>query len=129
MALAKNSDIFKVGVDAHGVHDWSLFDETFQSFEKRYQQPNVQAWMRSAWRSSPDAYVSTWRSPVLLIHGDDDRNVQFHQTVDLVQRLRRVHVPYQELVIPNEIHGFLRWHSWLEADEAGDEFLIHHLSQ
>jgi dipeptidyl aminopeptidase/acylaminoacyl peptidase len=129
MALAKNSDIFKVGVDAHGVHDWSLFDETFQSFEKRYQQPNVQAWMRSAWLSSPDAYVSTWRSPVLLIHGDDDRNVQFHQTVDLVQRLRRGHVPYQELVIPNEIHGFLRWHSWLKADEAGDEFLINHLRQ
>jgi len=125
MALAKNSNIFKVGVDQHGVHDWSLFRD--QNSEKRYQQPNVQAWMRSAWFSSPDAYVSTWRSPVLLIHGDDDRNVQFHQTVDLVQRLRAVHVPYEELVIPNEIHGFLRWHSWLEADEAADQFLSKHL--
>ena len=127
MALAKNSNIFKAGVDAHGVHDWSMFAATFQNTEKRYQQPNVQAFMRTAWLSSPDAYVSTWRSPVLLIHADDDRNVQFHQTVDLVQRLRRVNVPFQELVIPNDIHGFLRWNSWLQAGEAGDEFLTGHL--
>ena len=25
-----------------------------------------------------------WRSPVLLVHGDDDRNVPFQQTTDLV---------------------------------------------
>jgi len=44
--------------------------------------------------------------------------VHFHQMVDLVQRLRKHHVPFQEIVIPNEIHGFLRYHSWLEADTA-----------
>ena len=125
MALAKNSNIFKAGVDQHGVHDWSMF--AAQDVQKRYQQPNTQAFMRSAWLSSPDAYIDTWRSPVLLIHADDDRNVQFHQTVDLVQRLRIAHVPYEELVIPNDIHGFLRWNSWLQADEAGDAFLIGHL--
>ncbi len=127
MALAKNSNIFRVGVDVHGVHDFSMWDEAFMSTQKRYQQPNTQAFLHSAWLSSPDAYVSTWRSPVLLIQGDDDRNVQFHQMVDLVQRLRLARVPYQEIVIPNEIHGFLRWTSWLQADQAGDDFLTAHL--
>jgi len=55
---------------------------------------------------------------VLLIQGDDDRNVHFHQMVDLVRRLQIQHVPYREIVIPNEIHGFLRYQSWLEADQA-----------
>lgn len=128
MALAKNSGIFKVGVDQHGVHDWTDFPEWFGNpAQQRYQQPNTKAFLKVAWFSSPDAYISTWRSPVLLIHGDDDRNVHFHQTVDLAERLRLAHVPYEELVIPNEIHGFLRWQGWYDADSAADAFLMSHL--
>jgi dipeptidyl aminopeptidase/acylaminoacyl peptidase len=124
MALSKNSNIFKAGVDWHGVHDWSMFPEWFGSTEQRYQQFDKQRFLKTAWLSSPDAYISTWKSPVLLIQGDDDRNVRFHQMVDLVQRLRLAHVPYEEYVIPNDIHGFLRWHSWYEADSATSDFLV-----
>ncbi len=128
MALAKNSDVFKTGVDWHGVHDWTMFPEWYgEPAQQRYQQPDRQRFLKTAWRSSPDAYISTWKSPVLLIQGDDDRNVRFHQTVDLVQRLRLAHVPYEEYVIPNDIHGFLRWHSWYEADSQTADFLIKHL--
>ena len=63
------------------------------------------------------------RSPVLLIQGDDDRNVRFNQTIDLARRLDAQGVPYEELVIPGEIHGFLRYASWLEADRATVAFL------
>lgn len=127
MALAKNSNIFKAGVDTHGVHDWSMGEDDYPTPTKRYQQPNVQAYLREAWLSSPDAYISTWKSPVLLMQGDDDRNVEFQQMVDLVQRLRLAHVPYEEKVIPNEIHGFLRWHSWLDVDQSAADFLRKHL--
>jgi dipeptidyl aminopeptidase/acylaminoacyl peptidase len=80
-----------------------------------------------AWDSSPDASIDTWSSPVLLIQGDDDRNVQFYQTVDLARRLEARHVPFEELVIPNEIHGFLRHASWVAADSATAEFLARKL--
>jgi dipeptidyl aminopeptidase/acylaminoacyl peptidase len=66
--------------------------------------------------------VSTWKSPVLLIHGDDDRNVPFSQTVDLVQRLRAQHVPFEQMILPDEIHGFLMWRSWMRAYAATAEF-------
>jgi dipeptidyl aminopeptidase/acylaminoacyl peptidase len=127
MALAKNSDIFKAGVDFHGVHDWSMFPQWFSTQQKRYQTYDERKFLKTAWYSSPDAYVSTWHSPVLLIAGDDDRNVPFHQTVDLVERLKQAHVSFQELVIPNDIHGFLRWQSWLDADQATVDFLVQHL--
>jgi dipeptidyl aminopeptidase/acylaminoacyl peptidase len=123
LALARNSDIFEAGVDMHGVHDWSLFaDDWFGKPLDRYQMPDMAALKRIFWLSSPDSAIGTWKSPVLLIQGDDDRNVHFHQMVDLVRRLQLRHVPYQELVIPDEIHGFLRYHSWLEADEATAAF-------
>ena len=52
--------------------------------------------------------MATWRSPVLLIHADDDRNVRFSQTVDLVQRLRAQRVNREEITIVDDTHHFLR---------------------
>jgi dipeptidyl aminopeptidase/acylaminoacyl peptidase len=42
--------------------------------------------------------------------------------VDLVQRLRAQHVPFEQLIIPDEIHGFLMWGSWMRAYAATAEF-------
>jgi dipeptidyl aminopeptidase/acylaminoacyl peptidase len=131
LALARNSNIFKTGVDFHGVHDWSLdIDNPQTGFtqRKRYQQYDTKAIMKLAWESSPDSAIATWKSPVLLIQGDDDRNVEFHQMVDLVQRLQLARVPFEQIVIPNEIHGFLRYASWLQADTATAQYLERRLN-
>ena len=78
--------------------------------------------MKLAWESSPNSSVANWRSPVLLIHGDDDRNVPFSQTVDLVQRLRAHHGPFEQMIVPDEIHDFLMWKSWVRAYQATADF-------
>jgi dipeptidyl aminopeptidase/acylaminoacyl peptidase len=120
LALARNSDIFKTGVDLHGVHDWPGDLGLWQTSEaaRPYEPSDSKAAMVVAWQSSPVADIAKWTSPVLLIQGDDDRNVHFHQTVDLARRLQQQGVRYEELVLPDEIHGFLRHASWLTADSA-----------
>ena len=118
MGLAHNSDIFAAGVDLHGVHDWSDFIGEFPK-----DAPDRDTALKLAFQSSPNAAISTWRSPVLLIHGDDDRNVEFSQTVDLLQRLRAQKVHVEELIFPDEIHGFLMWRTWVKAYSATEEFL------
>ena len=60
--------------------------------------------------------------PVLLIHADDDRNVEFHQTVDLKQRLMEKGVKVEELVIPDDIHDFLLWRTWKTVTTAGGAY-------
>jgi dipeptidyl aminopeptidase/acylaminoacyl peptidase len=123
MGLARDSELFKAGVDFHGVHDWSVFLTQLPYFGNlSLRPPDAEAAVRLAWDSSPDAYVGTWRSPVLLIHGDDDRNVPFSQTVELAQRLRAQHVPFEQLILPDEIHGFLMWKSWVRTYNATAEF-------
>jgi len=67
--------------------------------------------------------MASWRSPVLLVHGDDDHNVAFSESVRLAEGLRVHGVEYQELVLPDEIHGFLRHASWLRVYAATAEFL------
>jgi len=123
LGLARNSDLFKAGVDLHGVHDWSReLDEWFGKPGGRFEKGDREQALKTAWESSPAASVEHWKSPVLLIQGDDDRNVRFAQTIDLARRLDARHVPYEELVIPDEIHGFLRHASWLRADTAAANF-------
>ena len=119
LGLARASDLFAAGVDFHGVHDWSAFRGPDRTADEKA--------VRTAFESSPMASVSTWHSPVLLIHGDDDRNVPFSQTVMLVEALRKQNVQFDELIFPDEIHGFLTEKRWLQAYQAAADFLSKHL--
>jgi dipeptidyl aminopeptidase/acylaminoacyl peptidase len=120
LALARASDLFAAGVDMHGVHNWNLEMPTFIPDYDPRERVEV---ARVAFESSPIASVKTWRSPVLLIHGDDDRNVPFAETVQLVEALRRQNVEFQELVFPDEIHDFLLRRDWIHAYSTAEEFL------
>ena len=121
LGLARNSDIFSAGVDFHGVHDWS------QRVAGLPLQFNNQEQNRVARESSPIASVDKWKSPVLLIHGDDDRNVEFSQTVNLVRLLRKNNVYFEELIFPDEIHDLLLHQDWLRSYHAGSDFFDKHL--
>ena len=117
MALARSSDLFKVGVDFHGVHNWAT----------ELGIPVTEPDYKVAFDSSPMAYVKTWRSPVLLIQGDDDRNVQFNQTVMLADALRKQGVTMEELIFPDEVHDFLLHRNWKEAYQASVRFIERYL--
>ena len=122
LALARNSDVFAAGVDIHGVHDWSAY---FRAFDRqRYEQaPDVDTALATAWHASPVSSVAGWKSPVMLIHGDDDRNVRFSQSTDLVRRLSAAGVPFETLVIPDDTHHFLRYANIVTVDKAAAAFL------
>ena len=119
MGLARASDLFAAGVDLHGVHDWNV---EIQNWVPSYDPSKQADAAKLAYESSPIAYVKDWRSPVLLIHGDDDRNVQFSQTVQLATALRARGVKVDQLILPDEIHDFLTHADWVAAYEAAAEF-------
>jgi len=68
------------------------------------------------------ASAAEWKSPVLFMHGDDDRNVPFSQTTDLIQRLRRQNVEMEQIIFPDEIHDFLLWRTWVKGYKAAADF-------
>jgi dipeptidyl aminopeptidase/acylaminoacyl peptidase len=105
-ALARNSDIFAAGVDLAGVHLWgSAADPKAVSFQ-----------------SSPIAAIEKWKSPVLLIQGDDDRNVAFSQIVGLTQMLRAQGVYHEMIVFPDDVHETLLHQRWIQSFHALDDF-------
>ena len=52
----------------------------------------------------------------------DDRNVPFQQTTDLVEKLRAQNVAFEELIFPDEIHDLLRWTDWVLSYKAAADF-------
>jgi dipeptidyl aminopeptidase/acylaminoacyl peptidase len=120
LGLARAPELFAAGVDFHGVHDWNVGIANFVDYEPE-ARPEV---ARLALESSPMHDLSRWEDPVLLIHGDDDRNVRFSETVDLTEALREKGVRVEHLVFPDEVHGFLLWRSWVRAFRAAAEFLV-----
>jgi len=121
LAVARDSALFAAGVDFHGVH--TLLKAVPSSLS-----PDAQAAARQLqWEASPMAAIERWRSPVLLIHGDDDKNVDFSQSLLLARELAARRIPFRELVFPNERHSFFRHVSWLTSFRATEAFFDEHL--
>ena len=84
--------------------------------------PGAYDFSRRAFAASPMASVDTWKSPVLLIHGDDDRNVSFIESINLIIALRKRGVDVEQLVFPDAVHDFLRHQNWLRGYKATADF-------
>ena len=119
MGLSRNSDVFACGVDIHGVHDWN---EEMKNWVSDYDPATREAFAKIAISSSPVYFVSGWKSPVLFIHGDDDRNVPFNQTVNIVEKIRAQKVYFEELIFPDEIHDFMLHKNWVKGYKAAADF-------
>jgi dipeptidyl-peptidase-4 len=112
-ALARNSDIFIAGVDMAGVH----------LYGSDLSPDNL------AYKSSAISEIANWKSPVFLIHGDDDRNVNFAQTVGLVSLLRAHNIPHEIMVQPDDTHETLLYRRWLPLWDRMEAFLNRHLKK
>ena len=98
-ALARNSDVFIAGADLAGVH---LYGNSLDSTNLSYKSSAISA-------------IDTWKSPVFLVHGDDDRNVAFSQTVGLVQLLRARNIYYELIVVPDDLHESMLHSRWIDT--------------
>jgi dipeptidyl aminopeptidase/acylaminoacyl peptidase len=116
LGLSRHSDLLAAGVDYAGVHDW----KGLLPYLTAAGAPAGPA--QTAWDSSALASIDKWRSPVLVVQADDDRNVPFNETVILVQGLRKHNVEFEQIVIPDEIHDLLRHQSWITLFSATDDF-------
>lgn len=123
LALARDSKLFAAGVDFHGVHNWLGQSSLETMYRDRYEKaPDYEQALKVAWQSSPVSSIGTWRSPVLIIQGDDDRNVRFNQSIDLINRLEKKGVPYETLTIVDDTHHWLKWANAVTVYGAAADF-------
>jgi dipeptidyl aminopeptidase/acylaminoacyl peptidase len=116
LALARDSDLFAAGADFHGVHTLVRAGDASLSPEAEIKARELQ------WQSSPMGSIARWKSPVLIVHGDDDKNVDHDQSLLLARELTARGVPFEELSLPNERHEFFRYGDWLASYRATEAF-------
>ncbi|UKT62674.1 S9 family peptidase [Pedobacter mucosus] len=119
LALGKDSKLFAAGVDIHGVNN--RFSSN--AIEGNEPAPDAELASKVAAESSPMNYLNTWKSPTLIIHADDDRNVAFSQSVDLAKRFEDKKFEFESLVIPDDTHHWMKFSNGLKVSEATAEFL------
>jgi dipeptidyl aminopeptidase/acylaminoacyl peptidase len=108
-ALALHSDLFKVGFDMAGVHT----------------APDPDGFAHSA-----VGHLDTLTSPLLLIQGDDDMNVNFDDGIVLARamQMRRPQVEFTAHAVPGQTHEInLTYRRLVKVYSEGSEFLLSHL--
>jgi dipeptidyl aminopeptidase/acylaminoacyl peptidase len=112
MAMFTQGDTFAAGAALRPVSDWALYNHGYTSDILNLPQSDAQAYRRS----SPIFFADGLKGTLLICHGMVDTNVEFNDTVRLVQRLIELHKEnWQLAVYPVENHSFTESSSW--ADE------------
>lgn len=124
--IAGHTDRYKALVSHDGVFDLpSMYGATeelwFVEWEFKgpfWDQPEIYA------RWSPSQHVKNFRTPTLVIHGEQDHRVPLEQGLGMFTALQRRGVPSRLVVFPDENHWVLkpansvRWYDevlgWLE---------------
>ncbi len=121
LGLSRASDSIAAGVDYAGLYDWSTF---LASIGDPIEDPDA---IKRAVASSPVGQIDKWKSPVLIVQADDDRNVPMRQASDLIEDLRSRNIPHDEIAIPNEVHDLTRYASWMLLFNATSDYFEKHL--
>jgi len=112
MAMFTQPDVFAAGGALRPVSDWALYNHGYTAEILNTPQTDAEAYRKS----SPIFFADGLKGALLICHGMVDTNVEFVDTVRLVQRLIELRkenwsvAPY-----PVEDHGFRQPTSW--ADE------------
>jgi len=112
MAMFTQADVFAAGAALRPVSDWALYNHGYTSDILNLPQSDAEAYRKS----SPIFFAEGLKGALLICHGMVDTNVEFQDTVRLVQRLIELRKEnWQLAVYPVENHGFVEASSW--ADE------------
>lgn len=112
MAMFTEPDVFAAGAALRPVTDWAHYNNGYTGNILNLPQNDAEAYKQS----SPIYFASGLKGALLICHGMVDTNVNFQDTVRLVEKLIELRKTNWEVApYPVEDHGFEREESW--ADE------------
>jgi len=112
MAMFTEPDVFAAGAALRPVTDWAHYNNPYTANILNLPQNDTEAYRRS----SPIYFANGLKGALLICHGMVDVNVNFQDTVRLVEKLIELRKENWEVApYPVEDHGFEREESW--ADE------------
>ncbi|KAM9959236.1 hypothetical protein ACTFIR_000302 [Dictyostelium discoideum] len=102
MAISQRPDIFKIAVCGAPVSDWRLYNTGYTERYMNVPQDNIDGYKLG---DTTHYSFPTEENRLLLIHGLQDENVHFSNTVYIIDHLTKTQKPYILKTLPNERHG------------------------
>jgi dipeptidyl aminopeptidase/acylaminoacyl peptidase len=103
------TDRFKAAVMGAGISDWGMLAVTGEEGPFEAALGGSSGWEgpgpHGHDRLSPISYASKVRTPVLILHGENDTNVPVSQAESFHRALRRFGVEHRYIVYPREHHA------------------------
>jgi dipeptidyl aminopeptidase/acylaminoacyl peptidase len=130
-AVTKHPDLFKAAIELYGVVDRATFNE-------RTNRNSAIRWMMKMGGSpdeKPDVYrkansladVAKIKTPLLVMHGEDDPQVPPYESAQFVNALKRAGKTHVYFTYPKEGHGFAQREHRLDAWKKQLAFLNRYL--
>jgi dipeptidyl aminopeptidase/acylaminoacyl peptidase len=103
---AMNTDptLWRAGVNVAGVVDWATYGAGYTTPRLGTPVQNPEIYRVSA----PILHMDKLERPLLVLHGTNDRNVSFADSLRLFDVLIKLGKPFESQIYPGEIHFFRR---------------------
>ncbi len=111
MMMFRAPDLFQAGAALRPVGDWADYNDGYTAAILNRPDVDPQAY----YDSSPINYAGALKGHLLILHGMEDDNVFFIDTVHMVQKLQELRNPnFDVMFYPTEHHDFHEPASWLD---------------
>jgi dipeptidyl-peptidase-4 len=117
--------LWRCGIDVAGVVDWATYGAGYTTPRLGTPVENPEIYKISA----PIYHMDKLVRPLMVLHGTNDRNVAFRDSLKLIDVLVKLHKNFEMGVYPGEIHFFRRAHVLRDAWHRAEEFFDRHLKQ
>ncbi|MGE3191079.1 MAG: prolyl oligopeptidase family serine peptidase, partial [Vicinamibacterales bacterium] len=117
-ALNADPTLWRAGVDVAGVVDWATYGPGYVMPRLGTPMENPEIFEVSA----PIFHMDKLARPLLILHGTNDRNVQFRDSLRVIDVLLKLGKPFEMGVYPGEQHFFRREHILRDAWKRIDDF-------
>jgi dipeptidyl aminopeptidase/acylaminoacyl peptidase len=124
-ALTADPHLWRCGIDVAGVVDWATYGAGYTTPRLGTPVENPEIYRVSA----PVYHMEKLARPLLILHGTNDRNVQFRDSLRVIDALLKLGKPFEMGVYPGEIHFFRRAHILRDAWKRAEAFFDQHLKQ
>jgi dipeptidyl-peptidase-4 len=103
MAMSRGNGIFKAGVAIAPVTDWRFYDTVYTERFMRTPKENESGYNAS----SPLKLASNLQGRLLLVHGAEDDNVHFQNTLYYITALEEAGKQFDTQIYPNKEHSIV----------------------
>ena len=116
-------DVFSAGSSRYGIVNLEALAKTTHKFEKYYVDNLVGSPANYASRS-PNSYLDSFNTPVILMSGTEDPVVPPAQTEELAKFLENQSIHHKYLMFEGEGHGFKKSENLITALQAELDFFL-----